>query len=352
MSPSSHLPRLWTIPSSAPFLDTLANALVSGRLVPGDHVLHEYLVLLPTRRACRFLTDRLVAHAAADALLLPRIRPIGDVDEVDLVLEAAESLGAEEDKLDIPPAIAPLRRQVLLTKLVLHWGRTVGRTLLVPGREEPVAIPVRPGDAALLARDLARLLDDFETEGSAFSQLSALAPTDHPAYWQLTLEFLRIATEAWPNILRQERAVDPVVRRDALLRAEAARLAAGPHAGPVIAAGSTGTIPATAELLSAIARLPFGAVVLPGLDAALDDDTWAAIDAADTPHPGHPQYGLKRLLDRIGALRDAVQTLATPILPARERLVSEALRPAMTTERWAKLDHLLDATAAPVRSTG
>jgi len=38
----------------------------------------------------------------------------------------------------------------------------------------------------------------------------------------------------------------------------------------VIAAGSTGSMPATAKLLATIAHLRHGAVVLPGLDTDLD----------------------------------------------------------------------------------
>ena len=86
---------------------------------------------------------------------------------------------------------------------------------------------------------------------------------------------------------------------------EAARLSRAPALGPVIAAGSTGSIPATAELLSAISRLPNGAVVLPGLDLALDERSWSVIAAA-APHPsvfGHPQFGLAKLLRKIGLTR-------------------------------------------------
>ncbi len=49
---------------------------------------------------------------------------------------------------------------------------------------------------------------------------------------------------------------------------------------PVIAAGSTGSMPATAKLLAAIAQLPHGAVVLPGLDTDLDEDSWRKIAGA------------------------------------------------------------------------
>ena len=44
----------------------------------------------------------------------------------------------------------------------------------------------------------------------------------------------------------------------------------------MIAAGSTGSMPATAKLLATIARLPHGAVVLPGLDSDLDDASLGA----------------------------------------------------------------------------
>ena len=106
--------------------------------------------------------------------------------------------------------------------------------------------------------------------------------------------------------------------------------------GPVIAAGSTGSIPATAELIATIARLPHGAVVLPGLDTDLDDESWRLIAGNEAkglaPAPGHPQFAMQALLTRIGIGRDAVECLAKPC--GRERLISEALRPAATTDVW------------------
>src|SRR6202043_2728196 len=92
----------------------------------------------------------------------------------------------------------------------------------------------------------------------------------------------------------------------------------------------------TAELIAAIARLPHGAVVLPGLDTDLDEDSWRLIAGDESKGaataPGHPQFAMQALLARIGIKRDAVVALA----PARgrQRLISEALRPADATDRW------------------
>src|SRR5438309_741229 len=82
------------------------------------------------------------------------------------------------------------------------------------------------------------------TRGVSWDRLDDLVPDHLDKYWQLTIAFLKIARTAWPDILAERGMIEPVMRRDALIKAEAMRLARSP--GPVIAAGSTGSIPATA----------------------------------------------------------------------------------------------------------
>ena len=101
---------------------------------------------------------------------------------------------------------------------------------------------------------------------------------------------------------------------------------------PVIAAGSTGSMPATARLLATIAKLPHGAVVLPGLDTDLDEASWELIGGSRTasawsaPVSGHPQLAMHALLRRIGIARDEVVALGASGSRANT-LVSEAMRP-------------------------
>src|SRR6185437_9426264 len=158
-------------------------------------------------------------------------------------------------------------------------------------------------------------------------------------WWQVTLDFLDIVMTAWPNLLADLDRSNPAAHRNALIRLEAERLRQRPPQGPVIAAGSTGSIPATAELLSAIARLPRGAVVLPGLDRGMDERSWPLISADVQPAAvlGHPQYGLAKLLKKIGLLRADVEEIGAtePALAVRDALVAHALLPAETTDAWA-----------------
>src|SRR5690606_22635643 len=104
----------------------------------------------------------------------------------------------------------------------------------------------------------------------------------------------------------------------------------------VIAAGSTASMPATAKLLAAIARLPNGAVVLPGLDTDLDEDAWDSIGGASPVNPafGHPQFAMQGFLRGLGVRRNQVEQLAPPAAHGRERFSSEAMRPAEATDRW------------------
>ena len=197
-----------------------------------------------------------------------------------------------------------------------------------------------PASALALATDLARLMDDMAIRGVNWSALDGLVPEALDKYWQLSLEFLQIAKQVWPAHLAEIQKIEPVARRDLLIEAEAARLTAH-HDGPVIAAGSTGSMPATARFLKIIAGLPQGAVVLPGLDTDLDDDAWQLIGGAADVHgkvsaaaSNHPQFAMHALLDKFGLKRNDVERLGTPAPHGRELLMSEAMRPSNATAQW------------------
>src|ERR1700736_6599798 len=109
-------PKVFTIPAGAPFLPTLANVLVSGRLAPlasaDPLALADATVFLPTRRAVRAFREALIERLGSEAVILPRIRPIGDVDEEDDLLDP--SLETDAERLLLPPAIGGLSRRLAL----------------------------------------------------------------------------------------------------------------------------------------------------------------------------------------------------------------------------------------------
>jgi ATP-dependent helicase/nuclease subunit B len=302
-------PKVFTIAPSAPFAETLARGLIA-RAGDDPLALSSAVIYLPTRRAARSFGDAFAA-VMGGAALLPQFKPLGDSDEDELLFDAAA------EGLEFKPAITPLRRQLLLAQLVRRWDRT--------DRGGSLSF----AQYTALADSLAKVMDEVETQGADLSNLKDLAPADLAEHWEGVTRLLDVIRAGWPAILDAENALNPADRRVRGLKQLAARLETSPPQDWVIAAGSTGSIPATAELLSVIARLPKGAVVLPGLDKRLDAQSWSNLD------PGHPQFGLAQLLRTIKCEREEVQDwFAAQANPARETLLSETLRPAPTTDAW------------------
>jgi ATP-dependent helicase/nuclease subunit B len=289
-------------------------------------------VYLPTRRAARALAAELALHARGGTLLLPRIVPLGEIDEAEetLLFDAEAADGFVDETLR--PAVSETARRLVLASLALAWARQVGSAMRA-GARDPLLVPASPADALALGADLGRLIDTLSIHGLGCDDIHRLIPSAFQDYWEITRRFLAIAAETWPQWCEHNGVLDAAARRHRLLSAQAEILLRDPPAGPVIAAGSTGSMPATAALLAAIARLPRGAVVLPGLDLTLDAAAWRMVAEGE---PAHPQALLAALLQRLGLERDDVVTIGreAPALAARSRLVSEALRPAASTDAW------------------
>jgi ATP-dependent helicase/nuclease subunit B len=358
---------VWSIPPSAAFLPTLADALLDGTLIDGWSLkdpldLASVTIFLPTRRASRALVSVLHDRLGQSAIL-PSIRPLGDMEDDGAFLPA--QLGA--NPLHLEPVMPAMQRRLLLAELILSWRRNMP----VPqqtANDVPNPVPSSPADAAALAADLASLMDQVATEEISWDGLADLVPDsdEYREWWDATLKFLDIAISAWPNILAERGQMDPADHRRLVLDHQttnlANRLASG---GPVVAAGSTGSIPATARLLRAISLDSMGAVVLPGLDLNLGS-AWYSIGrlGAQKSEPAHPQYGLKTLLSDDPADPNKSPRTARAVLPvaradvghlvsdtptdvqtARGKLISETMRPAASTELWSVADNFDPAMA-------
>jgi ATP-dependent helicase/nuclease subunit B len=323
-------PRIYTVPPGIAFLPALARAILDGNLPAPDGAkpdplhLPDITLLLPTRRATRAAQDAFLAASGARALLMPRIRPISEGEE-DLTLLTSFATPPEfaAEVLELPEPVSPLVRTLTLMRLIERWRANMAEN-------EGTALSDTPAQAASLAIELGNLMDEVERENVAFEKIKELVPENFSDHWQKTIEFLKIVSDFKAMGFTSE-----VETRNALILAEAQRLATHPLKAPVIVAGVTGSIPATVALMKAVTALPNGAIVLPALDLCLDSETW---NDAVTQHPEHPQFSLNKLLGSLGIAREDVSLLPgiAPTAGAQERniFVSEAMRPASTTERW------------------
>lgn len=276
--------------------------------------LTQYHLLLPTRRACRIMRDAFLQLNDGKPLLLPAMSPIGEVDEQDLSLTM---FGQSDAVLDIPEAISPLQRQLMLSKLI----------------QSMPDFAQGPDHALMLAQSLCSLIDQVLVEELSFDALDTLVPEDFATHWQVTLDFLKIVSEHWPKILTEHNLIEVVTRRRLMLEALGAHWQDCPPDVPVIAAGSTGSIPVVGRFLKIVSQLPQGSVVLPGVDRVLDDEAWDCLGES------HPQYILKKTLQTLGVERGDVGLIGDDPSP-RSALGRFALLPAAVSGRWGAVDDM------------
>ncbi len=302
---------VYNITPGQPFAKILAQHVLD-KTQNAPESLSDIRILLPTRRACRVLRESFLSLSEGRALLLPRLQPIGDIDEEELALSSPYG----DLALELPPAIAPLKRQILLAKLIEKlpdFGQSFAQSLE-------------------LAKALGHFMDQIYTENLDMADLANLVPESFAQHWNITLKFLEILSVAWPEILREQGVIDTADRRNRLILALNEHWKNAPPNFPVIASGTTGSIPATAALLKTIAALPQGEIILPGLDPHMDVESWGAMDET------HPQFGFRGLLKSMDLNPQAVPTLGAAEETPRQRLTRETMRPGETTQIWANLD--------------
>ncbi|MCC5972815.1 MAG: double-strand break repair protein AddB [Rubellimicrobium sp.] len=295
-------PRLFALPSGVDFGAEVVAGLARRMegATPADWA--RVTVFVNTRRTARRLRE---VFDAGPARLLPRIRLI-----TDLALDPVPGL---------PLPVAPLRRRFELTQLI---AQLLDRT------------PDLAPRTALydLSDSLAGLLDEMQGEGVGADAIAALDVTDLSGHWERSLQFLSIVQQFTGA---SGGPPDREARQRQVIERLAARWATDPPDHPVIVAGSTGSRGATALFLQAVARLPKGAVILPGFDFDMPAAVWDRLDDALTGED-HPQFRFRRLMDRLELAPGAVQrwTDTEAHNPARNALVSLSLRPAPVTDQW------------------
>jgi ATP-dependent helicase/nuclease subunit B len=314
MKPNLHC---YGIPAGKSFVNVLADWLIQTYEPQG--LLGKSLVLLPTRRACRSLQEAFLKRSEGRPLLLPRIQPIGEGDEGFTAAHDADGVLAE-----FPPPISPLCRELLLTRLVHCF------------QDKALGNGANLDQSARLARQLAQFLDDVAREELSLDTLGGLVEIESLSkHWQQTVTFLDIIAKDWPATLEEEGLSDVIPHRNRLLHAMATIWKNTPPAYPVIAAGSTGSQPAASALLTVIAGLPQGSVILPALDLSMPDSQWEMLG------PTHPQYALKQLLAKMDCPRSAIQLLDSASITgapdSRTQCLQTIFQPPAATRHWPAL---------------
>ena len=301
--PCDH-PRVFGAPPGSDFPALLAQKILSAYENRPPEDLARVLILVNTRRMERRLIQ---IFSEGSARLLPRIRQVTDVSGL---LPGA----------DLPPQVSRLRRKLELTQLT---------TRLIETQPDLAA----RATAVDLADSLAALIDEMQGEGVAMRAFRDLNVEDGSAHWARSLQFLNIATNYVESTTPD--GLDGEARRRLGVVRLIENWQSKPPETPIIVAGSTGSRSTTRMLMCAVARLPQGAVFLPGFDFDLPARIWTTLSETEGTED-HPQARFVRFLADLTMPFEAVQRLGIAPSPDRNALVSLSLRPAQVTDQWLK----------------
>ncbi len=260
----------FTIPSDQDFLKILANYLLNKNT---QYQLAQYIIFLPTQRACKKLEEDLLNASKDGAVLLPRMIPLGQVEEDEITLSGIEE---SEFGVNLPALVSNEKRQIILTKIISKFYQDQGN-------------PILTSKASSLAIQLAQLIDQIEMEGLDLKTLETLSDQNYAEHWQTTLDFLKIIKDFWPSILANENVIEFKKFHRLLVEKLIEKWQQTPPENPIIIAGSTGSIPSTAGLIKVVSQLNNGCIILPGLDLFMDH----------IPEASHPQNTLFKLLESV-----------------------------------------------------
>lgn len=292
---------IYTIPFGEPLLDHMATGLLQ-ETASNPFQLSKYVVLLPTKRGCLNLQQAFFKQACQKTIILPKIIALSDLETIPLLP------GFSLPEM-IPEAITSWQRLSLLTQLIYRYYRHQ-------------AHPIDYATAFNQAQDLAGLLDEMETSAIDLEKLNDLVGENFASHWQITLDFLKIITEFWPQILKDQDKLDPSYRKRLILEKIADHWR---PTYPVILAGTTGTRPATARLAKAILSMDQGRLILPGFDK---DAPWPI-------PPTHPQYTMGSFIQYLGANPNDVALWPTIHTPSPKVAFLQTVMTPTIPEDWA-----------------
>ena len=206
--------------------------------------LNDILIFLPSRRAVRSVEQMLV-NKYGHAIILPHMVALGEgVDE------------ATEYEPSQPDTVSNTERIVILAKLLAEDASINNIATALP-----------------IARDLVRMTDYLENEGVDVTTIdwSKLVDERFAEHFQNKAKILNILSANMPAITGGRPTT--TAKRNADIRAWVPFLQSSSNKYKlVIVCGSTASVPATADLMAAVAELPFGKIILSGKISGRESD--------------------------------------------------------------------------------
>ena len=318
---------VFNIPAGEPFIEHLLLLLHTRK--PKD--LLDTIIFLPTNRSARLLHNKFeVLISKSNNIAIPKIFSFNDINNDDTIISI----------LNTPKLSKYLKHFLVKEKSPIdEFSRILILSNIIKQQSKSLRKPYSEVNSIIQAKEFAKLIDNFFNSGANLRNLKILKENDVADHQLEVFNFLDSISNKWEEILEKLGVIDLTLQTSKRLNSIAKILKENNYEKPIIAAGSTGTLPSTRNLLKAISYLPQGELILPGLDTKTNDDIWNQLDEC------HPQYGLKTLLDEININRSNVKNIKTILHEnnIKSIFLNEAMKPGKITYKWHEFSKNYDS---------
>ncbi|MAR78810.1 MAG: double-strand break repair protein AddB [Rhodospirillaceae bacterium] len=303
------------------FIDSLAQGLKAR--FPNSRELNKLIIFLPTKKSTIRFIKALINQFQIDTTMLPKIFSLGDLsfNDVELVSKI-DNLESKTIRKNINLLASEVNRSILLSKLIFRWKQYQGQ------EEEGLENIIE------LSEQLGNLLDESDINQFNKNIFREIIPNDLSIHWRDIENFLNIIMESWPKIAKENGILSKADNYFYIIDSLIQSWKKERPQSHIIIAGSTGSVPVTRKLIKFISGLPYGIIVIPGLDKYLDENSWSYINET------HPQYNIKLLLSELNVDRESISDWHQQQFTAsndKSLLASELMRPLETINYWNDL---------------
>lgn len=240
----------FTIPPSHSILDVIADRLIEETSSDPLAITH-YHIYLPTRRSKHRLTE--IINQKKPNSFLPKIISLTNLDSEAI---AFISLNLMKEITQLPKVLSSARRRALLFSLVSKFNEQNNKSYNINQ----------------LVSSLETLIDDLLNEHIPLEKLSNLDPGFNTDHHVNSISFLKLFSQIWPAILKEENVISPQEYRRILITLQKKAWAEKPPEHPIWLVGASGSLPEVRTLMKAIGSLATGSVFLPGYDPQIKNN--------------------------------------------------------------------------------
>ena len=271
---------IFNIPSYFNFLKSLHDFIINK--CDNKLLLSNITVLLPSRRSCNELKRLFLENANNQAIILPNIRAIGDIDYDDILLKQL-TLNDIIDNKSLCDNTSRIKYKILLIKELLKWIRTNNNELFDSTNIEQVSD---------LALELEKFLNEVNRNNLDLTKLENIVDNnEYSEHWQRILNFLEVFSKKWNKFIKDNNIISIVDFKTKMIELNAKYFEKNKPLNPIIIANVVGNTVNTCNFIKNIIQYDNCYFIFKGLDKNLTDEEWKKINVF------HPQYSFKKLLE-------------------------------------------------------